>query len=130
MIKHRILVVDDSTLMRAFIKDSVSEEFPDIEIVEAGNGKEAMHKLEKSRFDFILCDWEMPEMSGSELLEWIRNNPSTKKMHFIMVTARSEKEFVVEAIKLGVNDYVVKPPTGEVLIQRVKAALQKIAKSG
>ncbi|MDI6745459.1 MAG: response regulator, partial [Thermodesulfovibrionales bacterium] len=91
-----------------------------------GNGKEAVQRLENSRFDFILCDWEMPEMSGSELLQWIRNNPATKAMYFIMVTARNERDYVLEAIKLGVNDYVVKPPTGEVLLQRIKAALQRV----
>lgn len=126
MTKYRILLADDSTLMREFIKGIIADSFPEIDVHDVSNGKEAQHKLENARYDFILCDWEMPEMSGSALLEWIRDNPTTKTTPFIMVTARREKEAILEAIKLGVSDYIVKPLTPEVLYQKIKTIIRKL----
>lgn len=128
MAKYRFLIVDDSLLIREFIKGAINEMFTDADTFEAANGKEAQKKMENSRFDLILCDWEMPEFSGSQLLQWIRENPETKAMPFIMVTAKREKEAVLEAIKLGVTDYVVKPLTVDVLCQKISTTLKKAGK--
>ncbi len=130
MAKQKFLVVDDSLLIREFIKSNIAAVFPDIEVSDAGNGKEARQKLENSHFDLILCDWEMPEMNGSELLQWIRGNPATGKLPFIMVTAKRERESILEAIKLGVTDYIVKPLTADVLCRKITIVLRRIGRAG
>jgi hypothetical protein len=84
--------------------------------------------LTKEAFDLVLCDWEMPEMSGLELLTWCREQDNLKTMPFIMVTSRGDKENVVQAIQAGVSGYVSKPFTNEQLLTKVKQALNKIGK--
>jgi DNA-binding response OmpR family regulator len=76
----------------------------------------------------VLCDWEMPEMSGLELLTWCREQDNLKTMQFIMVTSRGDKENVVQAIQAGVSGYVSKPFTNEQLLTKVKQALNKVGK--
>jgi CheY-like chemotaxis protein len=112
--------------MREFIKAAITESFPSVEIYDASNGKEAQQKLEAARFDVVLCDWEMPEMSGSDLLKWVRSTPAFKDIPFIMVTAKREKESILDAINAGVTDYIVKPLNAEVLCQKLTAVLRKL----
>ena len=73
------------------------------------NGRKAQQMLARERFDLILCDWEMPEMSGLELLTWCRTQDALKAVPFIMVTSRGDKENVVQAIQAGVSDFIGKP---------------------
>ena len=87
-----------------------------------------MALLGKEPFDLVLCDWEMPEMSGLELLTWCRQQPELKHLQFIMVTSRGDKENVIQAIQAGVSDFVGKPFTNEQLLTKVKKALAKIGK--
>jgi len=84
--------------------------------------------LGKEAFDLVLCDWEMPEMSGLELLTWCRQQPELKNLQFIMVTSRGDKENVIQAIQAGVSDFVGKPFTNEQLLTKVKKALTRIGK--
>ncbi|WP_312145904.1 response regulator, partial [Stutzerimonas kunmingensis] len=82
----------------------------------------------RERFDLILCDWEMPEMSGLELLTWCRSQDSLKTTPFIMVTSRGDKENVVQAIQAGVSDFIGKPFSNEQLTSKVRKALGRAGK--
>lgn len=125
MSKVSVLVVDDALFIRDLLKKSLRANFPGIQIEEAVNGLKAKQILSNQRFDLILCDWEMPEMSGLELLEWFRQQPQFKTVPFIMVTSRGDKENVVQAIQAGVTDYVGKPFTQEQLTSKVTKALTR-----
>ncbi|GER93338.1 response regulator [hot springs metagenome] len=125
MAKNKVLVVDDMASVRRFIKFGLEKNHPNLEIHEAANGKEAQTMLEAEKYDLILCDWEMPLMSGIELLTWARNHPKLKEIPFIMVTAKNEKEHVIKALQAGVNSYVIKPFTIEGLIQKMAEVNRK-----
>jgi DNA-binding response OmpR family regulator len=128
MNKIKVLVADDSSLMRAFIGETLEEEFNFIESVMANNGEEAKIILSGSdHFELVLCDWEMPGLNGNELLRWIREDSHLKTLPFIMITANSEGEGIVEVMKLGVTDYIVKPFSPEILCQKVTQVLKTIA---
>jgi CheY-like chemotaxis protein len=122
------LVVDDASFIRDLVKKCLRNYFPGIRTEDAINGKKAQAMLTKEAFDLVLCDWEMPEMSGLELLTWCREQDNLKTMPFIMVTSRGDKENVVQAIQAGVSGYVSKPFTNEQLLTKVKQALNKIGK--
>ena len=125
MSKVSVLVVDDALFIRDLLKKSLRANFSGIQIEEAVNGLKAKQILSNQSFDLILCDWEMPEMSGLELLEWFRQQPQFKAVPFIMVTSRGDKENVVQAIQAGVTDYVGKPFTQEQLTSKVTKALTR-----
>jgi CheY-like chemotaxis protein len=120
--------VDDASFIRDLVKKCLRNYFPGIRTEDAINGKKAQAMLTKEAFDLVLCDWEMPEMSGLELLTWCREQDNLKTMPFIMVTSRGDKENVVQAIQAGVSGYVSKPFTNEQLLTKVKQALNKIGK--
>ncbi|AAO58901.1 two-component system response regulator [Pseudomonas syringae pv. tomato] len=129
MSKVSVLVVDDATFIRDLVKKGLRNYFPGIHTEDAVNGRKAQALLSKESFDLILCDWEMPEMSGLELLTWCREQDNyLKTVPFIMVTSRGDKENVVQAIQAGVTDFVGKPFTNEQLLSKVKKALAKVGK--
>ncbi|NIL17652.1 response regulator [Pseudomonas sp. AN3A02] len=128
MSKVSVLVVDDASFIRDLVKKCLRNYFPGIKIEDAVNGKKAQAILMRETFDMVLCDWEMPEMSGLELLTWCREQPHLKAMPFVMVTSRGDKENVVQAIQAGVSGYVSKPFTNEQLLNKVKQALNKIGR--
>ncbi|WP_397450633.1 response regulator [Pseudomonas sp. NA-150] len=128
MSKVSVLVVDDAPFIRDLVKKGLRNYFPGIQIEDAINGRKAQILLERETFDMVLCDWEMPEMSGLELLTWCRQQESLKTMPFIMVTSRGDKENVVQAIQAGVTDFIGKPFTNEQLLTKVKKALAKVGK--
>jgi CheY-like chemotaxis protein len=128
MSKVSVLVVDDASFIRDLVKKCLRNYFPGMRIEDAINGKKAQALLAKETFDLVLCDWEMPEMSGLELLTWCREQDNLKAMPFVMVTSRGDKENVVQAIQAGVSGYVSKPFTNEQLINKVKQALHKVGK--
>ncbi|CAI8784993.1 response regulator [Pseudomonas sp. IT-P260] len=128
MSKISVLVVDDASFIRDLVKKCLRNYFPGIRTEDAINGKKAQAMLAKEAFDLVLCDWEMPEMSGLELLTWCREQDNLKTMPFIMVTSRGDKENVVQAIQAGVSGYVSKPFTNEQLLTKVKQALNKVGK--
>ena len=128
MSKVNVLVVDDAPFIRDLVRKCLRNAFPGMVIDDAVNGRKAMAMLAKESFDLVLCDWEMPEMSGLELLTWCRQQPQTKHLQFIMVTSRGDNENVIQAIQAGVSDFVGKPFTNEQLLTKVKKALTKIGK--
>lgn len=128
MSKVSVLVVDDASFIRDLVKKCLRNYFPGIRIEDAVNGKKAQSLLAREAFDLVLCDWEMPEMSGLELLTWCREQDNLKTMPFVMVTSRGDKENVVQAIQAGVSGYVSKPFTNEQLLTKVKQALNKVGK--
>ena len=129
MSKVSVLVVDDATFIRDLVKKCLRNYCPGIHTEDAVNGRKAQAVLSKDTFDLILCDWEMPEMSGLELLAWCRSQDNyLKTVPFIMVTSRGDKENVVQAIQAGVSDFVGKPFTNEQLLSKVKKALAKVGK--
>ncbi|MHC5125199.1 response regulator [Pseudomonas inefficax] len=128
MSKVNVLVVDDAPFIRDLVRKCLRNAFPGMTIDDAVNGRKAMAMLGKEAFDLVLCDWEMPEMSGLELLTWCRQQPEMKNLQFIMVTSRGDKENVIQAIQAGVSDFVGKPFTNEQLLTKVKKALTRIGK--
>ncbi len=120
----KILVVDDFPTMRRIVKNLLNQlGFKNIE--EAEDGQQAYNKLMSDPdFKLVVSDWNMPNMEGIELLKKIRQSEEPlKSIPFLMITAEAEKEKVIEAIKSGVDNYIVKPFTAEVL----KEKLEKIA---
>ena len=117
MSKVSVLVVDDATFIRDLVKKWLRDNFPGVQIEEAINGRKAQQMLSRQVVDLILCDWEMPEMSGLELLTWCREQDNLKTTPFIMVTSRGDKENVVQAIQAGVSDYIGKPFSNEQLVK-------------
>lgn len=114
----RILIVDDFSTMRRIIRNILKQlGFENVE--EAENGADAYEKLEAEKFDFIITDWNMPVMDGLGLLKKVRTNPAMKNMPVLMVTAEAEKDKVVAAIQAGVNNYIVKPFTADVLQEKM-----------
>ena len=128
MSKVSVLVVDDASFIRDLVKKCLRNYFPGIKLEDAVNGKKAQTILMRESFDLVLCDWEMPEMSGLELLTWCREQTHLKAMPFVMVTSRGDKENVVQAIQAGVSGYVSKPFTNEQLLNQVKQALHKVGR--
>lgn len=127
MKKIRILIVDDAKFMRDLAQKTLKSEYPELETMEATDGRKAQAILQRHSFDLVLCDWEMPEMTGIELLQWTREQDQFKVLPFIMVTSLDKKEHVVEALKAGVNDYIAKPYTAEQLLSKV---VKQLVKSG
>ncbi|SNS59798.1 response regulator [Pseudomonas segetis] len=128
MSKVRVLIVDDASFIRDLVKKGLRDHFPGVQIEEAVNGRKALQLLNKQSIDLILCDWEMPEMSGLELLTWCREQDNLKATPFIMVTSRGDKENVVQAIQAGVSDFIGKPFSNEQLVTKVKKALHRAGK--
>jgi CheY-like chemotaxis protein len=128
MSKVSVLVVDDATFIRDLVKKGLRDHFPGIQIDEAINGRKAQQMLARQPADLILCDWEMPELSGLELLTWCRGQDELKTTPFIMVTSRGDKENVVQAIQAGVSDYIGKPFSNDQLVTKVKKALHRAGK--
>jgi CheY-like chemotaxis protein len=128
MSKVSVLVVDDAPFIRDLVKKGLRNAFPGVTLEDAVNGRKAQVLLTREAFDLVLCDWEMPEMSGLELLTWCRQQDSLKDMPFIMVTSRGDKENVIQAIQAGVSDFIGKPFTNEQLLTKVKKALHKVGK--
>jgi two-component system chemotaxis response regulator CheY len=115
----KILVVDDMSTMRRIIR-TILNQLGYSNIDEAENGKQALAKLKKEKFDFVVTDWNMPEMDGLSLVKAIRSDEELKHIPVLMVTAEAKKENVMEALKAGVNNYIVKPFTPEVLKEKME----------
>ncbi|MDX1599289.1 MAG: response regulator [Marinobacter sp.] len=115
----KALVVDDASFVRDLVKRTVRQRFPVIETTEAQNGRRAQSLMSRTVFDLILCDWEMPEMSGLELLQWMRQQPQYEKVPFIMITSRGDKDHVVEAVREGVSEYLGKPFSPDGLSKKI-----------
>ena len=115
----KVLVVDDFSTMRRIVKNTLRQiGFTNIE--EAEDGQKAYDRLIVEKFDFVVSDWNMPNMTGIDLLRKVRATPMIKDIPFLMVTAEAKQENIVEAIKAGVSNYIVKPFTVATLDEKVK----------
>ncbi len=116
----KILVVDDAPMIRRIIKNLLKEMgYQHIE--EAEDGQVALQKLRSQKFDFVITDWNMPNLTGIELVEEIRKDPALKHLPILMVTAEAKKENVILALKTGVNNYISKPFTPDKIKQKIEA---------
>lgn len=116
----KILVVDDFPTMRRIVKTLLRQNGYQ-NFVEAEDGEKAFTTLQQqSDIEFIVSDWNMPNMTGIELLKTVRADPKLKHLPFLMVTAEAEKANIVEAVKSGVSNYVVKPFTGQTLAEKME----------
>lgn len=122
----RVLVADDFATMRKIVRNILKQIGFD-DIVEAEDGQAALQVLKSENIGLVVTDWNMPNMTGLELLEKIRTDPKTAKLPVLMVTAEGLKENVVAAVKAGVNNYVVKPFTAEVLQEKLEQIFKKLA---
>jgi two-component system, chemotaxis family, chemotaxis protein CheY len=123
--KIKILVVDDFATMRKVIRNLLKQSGFE-NVTEAEDGAVALNVLKSTKVDFVISDWNMPNMTGIELLRSVRADAELSKTPFLMVTAESLKENVVEAVKAGVNDYIVKPFTHEVLGEKIEKIMKSI----
>ncbi len=115
----KILVVDDFPTMRRIVKTLLRQNGY-TNFVEAEDGMQALDLLKKTTdIEFIVSDWNMPNMTGIELLKTVRADANLKHLPFLMVTAEAEKENIIEAVKSGVSNYVVKPFTGQTLAEKL-----------
>jgi len=115
----KFLIVDDSSTMRRIIKNSLKR-IGFEEILEASNGKEGLEIYKDA--DIVLTDWNMPEMDGLEFVKQVRKQDTT--IPILMVTTNAAKDDIVEALKNGVNNYIVKPFTPETLKEKVESVLK------
>ncbi len=120
----KILVVDDSSTMRRIIINTLSKiGYPTT--VEAEHGIDGLTKLKEGGFGLILTDWNMPEMDGLTFVKTVRGSDTFKGIPIIMITTEAAKTEVVEALKQGVNDYIVKPFTPDALKEKVERVMTK-----
>ena len=120
----KILAVDDSPTMRRIIVNTLKRAgFGNV--TEATDGKDALAKLNVDAFNFIITDWNMPEMDGLTFVTTLRNMDQYKQLPVLMVTTRSVKDDIVEAMKAGVNNYIVKPFTPDTLKEKIQQVLGK-----
>lgn len=124
--KMKILVVDDFSTMRRIVKNLLKQlGYENID--EAEDGAQAYSKLKNGGYGFVVSDWNMPNMDGLDLLKKVRSDPELKDLPILMVTAEAEKEKVITAIQAGVNNYIVKPFTGEVLKEKMDKIFERLA---
>ncbi len=119
-----ILVVDDFSTMRRIIKNILRKEGFE-NIIEADDGTTALEILKKEKIHLIISDWNMPHMSGLELLKAVRNSQEWKNLPFLMVTAEGQKQNVIEAVKHQVSNYIVKPFTEATLMEKINKIFEK-----
>ncbi|MGD9731955.1 MAG: chemotaxis response regulator CheY [Desulfamplus sp.] len=119
----KILIVDDFATMRRILKN-ILKQLGFKNLLEADDGTTAMETLEKNDIDLVISDWNMPKMTGLELLKWVRGNKKYAKTPFLMVTAEAQKQNVIEAVQAGVSNYIVKPFTAEAISEKLKKILK------
>lgn len=126
----KILVVDDFPTMRRIVK-TLMKQNGYTNFTEAEDGEQALRMLNAEMdYEMVVSDWNMPNMTGLELLKAVRADPKLKHLPFLMVTAEAEKENIIEAVKAGVSNYIVKPFTGQALkdkLDKIEASLKKAA---
>jgi two-component system chemotaxis response regulator CheY len=120
----KILIVDDFATMRRVIRNLLKQAGY-TNIVEAEDGMAAFKELKSQNIGFVIADWNMPNMTGYELLSTIRADVDLSRVPFLMVTAEAMKDKVVKAVKAGVDDYILKPFTSEVLDEKIKKIIKK-----
>jgi len=114
-----ILVVDDSRIMRNIVKNHFSELHIYCSYLEASDGDEAFEILKKYNVDLILLDWNMPRLSGIDFLKKVRAIDKYAKLPIIMVTSEAARYNVIEALKTGATDYIIKPINGKLFVEKI-----------
>ena len=104
-----VMVVDDSRIMRNIVKNTFAELKIPCQFIEAANGREALKQLQDQKVNLVLLDWNMPELSGIDFLKKVRSMDVYKSLPIIMVTSESARYNVIEALKAGATDYIIKP---------------------
>ena len=122
----KVLVVDDQNSVRQMTRMTL-EEIGFRHIHEAEHGKQAMEIASLQPLDLIISDFNMPEMDGLGLLRAVRGHPVVRKVPFILLTGRGDKELVVKAAQAGVNNYLVKPFTAAILRQKIEQVMGKLS---
>jgi len=123
----KFLVVDDFSTMRRIVRNLLKElGFQNVD--EAEDGVAALSKLRGSQFDFVVSDWNMPNMTGIDLLKEIRADANLKHLPVLMVTAEAKKENIVSAAQAGANGYIVKPFTAATLEEKLNKIFQNVGK--
>ncbi len=121
----RFLVVDDFSTMRRIVRNLLKElGFMNVE--EAEDGADALAKLQSSAYDFVITDWNMPNMDGLELLKNIRSDAGLATLPVLMVTAEAKKENIIAAVQSGASGYVVKPFTAAILEEKLNKIFEKL----
>lgn len=121
---YTVLVADDFSTMRRIVSNLLREAGV-TQISEAEDGREALRKLEAGNFNFVVSDWNMPNMTGLELLQSVRSNPSLKHLPFLLITAEARKENIIDAAQAGADGYIVKPFTAATLNEKIAAILKR-----
>ncbi len=122
----KFLVVDDSVTMRRIVTNSLKT-LGYSAFVEAVDGQDALNKIQAdSSINFVITDWNMPNMTGLELTQAIRGNPATAELPILMVTTRGVKDDILQALQAKVNNYVVKPFTPQVLKEKLDQIISKL----
>lgn len=121
----KILIVDDFSTMRRIIKNLLRE-LGFSNTMEADDGSTALPMLKNGGFDFLVTDWNMPNMEGIDLLKAVRADPMLKSLPVLMVTAEAKRDQIVEAAQAGVNGYIVKPFTAETLKEKIDKIFERI----
>lgn len=121
----KFLVVDDFSTMRRIVRNLLKElGFTNVE--EAEDGVSALNKLRSGRFEFVVTDWNMPNMTGLELLANIRQDPMLKDLPVLMVTAEAKRENIISAAQAGATGYIVKPFTASTLEEKLNKIFEKL----
>ncbi|KXW58339.1 chemotaxis response regulator CheY [Ferrovum myxofaciens] len=123
----KFLVVDDFSTMRRIVRNLLKE-LGFTNVIEAEDGVDALNKLRAGDIEFVVSDWNMPNMTGIELLRAIRKDPSLKHLPVLMVTAEAKKENIIEAAQAGASGYIVKPFTAATMDEKLKKIFQNMKK--
>jgi two-component system, chemotaxis family, chemotaxis protein CheY len=122
----KVLIVDDQFSVRQMTRMTL-EQIGIKQIHESENGKDAMTKAGVQPLDLIISDYNMPEMDGLGLLKAVRGHPAARKVPFILLTGRGDRELVVKAAQAGVNNYLVKPFTTAILREKIEQVMGKLS---
>ena len=123
----KFLVVDDFSTMRRIVRNLLKElGFTNVQ--EAEDGVDALNKLRSDKFEFVVSDWNMPNMTGIDLLRAIRADAALKHLPVLMITAEAKKENIIEAAQAGASGYIVKPFTAATLDEKLKKIFEKMPK--
>jgi len=125
----KFLVVDDFSTMRRIVRNLLKE-LGFVNVDEADDGAMALQKLRRGGFDFVISDWNMPNMTGIELLRAVRADPALKHLPLLIITAEAKKENIIEAAQSGASGYIVKPFTAATLDEKLTKIFQRMQEAG
>ncbi len=127
-VNMKILIVDDFSTMRRIVKNLLND-LGYGNTTEADDGKTAWPLLQSGDFDFVVTDWNMPGMTGIDLLRNIRGDARLAKLPVLMVTAEAQRDQIIEAAKAGVNGYIIKPFTAVTLKEKIDKIFQRVSEA-